>query len=223
MGNNSFIRCDTFLSLKFSSIIFNNTHGPSIQVGEAQTRQPMLAFVLNPTDMKGGRSGNKTGGGQDHADASKTPKRKARGKQKRITGCWRNRNYLQCGVGMTGMSLFVYFYYGENHINFYDADRDKCPMWWNLKIWGKWKNTRVAGTAYSRLLKQCNISWGKIIHMRSAGIEYASAVSELDQAGVATMSKHQQSVMDKVYMTKLYGPLLRVMTGFKVDDNSLTH
>ena len=119
------------------------------------------------------------------------------------------------------MSLFVKFYYGGNNINFYDADRDKCPMWWNLKIWEEWKNTRVAGTAYSRLLTQCNISWGKIIHMRSAGIEYASAVGELDQAAVATMSKHQQSVMDKVYMTKLYGPLLRVMSGFKVEDNYL--
>ena len=55
--------------------------------------------------------------------------------------------------------------------------------------------------------------------MRSAGIEYASSVGELDQAAVATMSKHQQSVMDKVYMTELYGPLLRVMSGFKVEDN----
>ena len=54
--------------------------------------------------------------------------------------------------------------------------------------------------------------------MRAAGIEYESSVGGLDQAAVATMSKHQQSVMDKVYMTELYGPLLQVMAGFKVND-----
>ena len=92
-------------------------------------------------------------------------------------------------------------------------------MWWNIKIGKDWKDTKVAGTTYQRLLDQCHINLGKVIHMRSAAIEYASSIGELDQAAVSTMSKHQQSQLDKVYMTELYGPLLRVMSGFKVDGN----
>ena len=220
LGNNSFIRCDTFINLKLSSLVFNYTHGPLIKVGEVERRLPMVAFVLNPTDMKGGRSNSRPGGSQQGGDGSggkgKIPRRKAAGR-KRVTGCWRHSNYLQCGVGMTAMSLFTKLFH-DSSINFFDPGQGKKPMWWNLKIWNEWKDTRVAGTAYSRLLDKCGISWGKIIHMRAAGIEYAGSVGGLDQAAVATMSKHQQSVMDKVYMTELYGPLLMVMAGFKVND-----
>ena len=88
------------------------------------------------------------------------------------------------------MSVFVNFYF-ENKINFFDPGQGKKPMWWNLKVWDEWRDTKVAGNAYTRLLDRLKISWGKVIHLRSAGIEYASAVGELDQAAVATMSKHQ--------------------------------
>ena len=70
LGNNSFIRCDTFIHLKLSSLVFNYTHGPLIKVGEVERRLPMVAFVLNPTDMKGGRGNSRPGGSQQGGDGS---------------------------------------------------------------------------------------------------------------------------------------------------------
>ena len=55
--------------------------------------------------------------------------------------------------------------------------------------------------------------------MRAAGIEHASAVGGLDAAAVSTLSKHQKLSLDKVYMTKLFPPILCVMAGFSSNDS----
>ena len=111
------------------------------------------------------------------------------------------------------MSLFNMLY-TRTDLDFYDAS-DSRPSWWKKSIFGQWKDTRTAGTAYNRILSFSNVSWGKIIHMRSAGIEYASAVGELSGGAVGTMSKHRVGKLDKVYLTELFPPVLRVMAGFK--------
>ena len=83
-------------------------------------------------------------------------------------------------------------------LHFYDSDdRENQPLWWKRKVWPQWKDTRLSGTAYGRLLKDCDITWGKIINMRSAGIEFASSQGELDGGAVSTMSKNQTSKLEK--------------------------
>ena len=121
---------------------------------------------------------------------------------------------------MTAMSLFVQFYnVSDRAVHFYNSDNcNKQPHWWKRKVWPQWKDTRVAGTAYSRVLKDSNISWGKVIHMRSAGIEFASSHGELDGGSVSTMSKHQTSKLEKAYLTELHPQVMRVMSGHKKDD-----
>ena len=117
--------------------------------------------------------------------------------------------------------MFVNAYY-DNSINFYKGRDNSKPSWWKVKLgFDEWKCTRIAGTAYSRLLDGCGISWGKIIHMRAAGIEHASSMGELDAAAVGTLSKHQKSNLDKVYMTELFPPILRVMAGFSYSENKI--
>ena len=54
--------------------------------------------------------------------------------------------------------------------------------------------------------------------MRLAGIKYASSQVELDGGTVRTMSKHQGSKLEKVYMTELFPSVLRVMAGFLKED-----
>ena len=54
--------------------------------------------------------------------------------------------------------------------------------------------------------------------MRSAGIEYVSSQGELDSGTVGTISKHQSRNLEKVYLTELFSPVLRVMAGFGKDD-----
>ena len=117
LGNNSFIRCDTFVKLKLSSLLFNHTHGPQVKVGQVESRLPMLAFVLNPNDMKGGQSNTRPGGTNNEEQNGKSMQRRKAAGRKRITGCWRHVNYLQCGVGMTAASVFVSLYH-DSKINF---------------------------------------------------------------------------------------------------------
>ena len=76
------IRCDTFLSLRLSSLCFNCTHGPHIREGGSEMRAPMLTFILNPSDVKGGQScgsGNNNAGSDNgvmNNDGSKIKKKK---------------------------------------------------------------------------------------------------------------------------------------------------
>ena len=59
---NSFVRCDTFLKLRLPSMILNTTHGPKLPDG---TKEPMIAFILNTRDTKGGGGGPRGGGKQN--------------------------------------------------------------------------------------------------------------------------------------------------------------
>ena len=177
---NSFVRCDTFLKLRLPNIILNKTHGPKLPDGSIE---PMIAFILNAGDMKGGGGGPRGGRSKKALEiarekAKKSNKKKSSNdddeggysssKKKRMTGLWRHKEWLRCGTGMLATSLFTLLYH-KRRLNFFDNDPERQPLWWKKKIWGQWKDTRVAGTAYSRLLRECNISWGKVIHMRSAG------------------------------------------------------
>jgi hypothetical protein len=157
----------------------------------------MLAIILNANQTKEGKKRRK----------------------KRIAGCWRHKHYLRCATGSVALAVFSGLYFKDD-LNFYAGRQGQKPMWWKHDLsFGEWRDTRVAGTAYNRVLTDCNVSWGKVVHMRAAGIEHASAIGQLDAAAVSTLSKHQKSNLDKVYMTELFGPVLRVMAGFSASDN----
>ena len=197
LGNNTLIRCDTFLKLCLPNLCFNGTHGPLLD--ENNTPLPMLSIILNAEQVKEGK----------------------KRKNKRITGSWRHKYYLRDATAAIAFSLFSKLYY-DNSVNFYEGrgGENTKPSWWKIKLsFNQWKNTRVASSAYNGLLDSCGITWGKIVHMRAAGIEHASAMGELDAAAVATLSKHQKSNLDKVYMTELFPPILRVMAGFSYTEN----
>lgn len=169
IGTNSFVRCDTFLKLRLPSMLLNTTHGPKLPDGK---KEPMVAFILQTGDMKGGGGAPKGGKSKLAIKKAKAKANKkttgkngdndedgaySTSKKKRMTGLWRHKEWLWCGVGMLGMSLFTLLYH-DNTLNFYDDDPKKQPLWWKRKIWGQWKDTRVAGTAHSRLLKECSIT-----------------------------------------------------------------
>ena len=230
IGTNSFMHCDTFVKLRLPSMYLNTSHGPKLPNGK---KEPIITFILNSGDMKGGGGGPRGGKSKSAIDKAKEKASKKKtgknnddneeegygvSKKKRMTGLWRHKEWLRCGVGMLAMSLFTLLYH-EGKLNFYDEDRKKIPSWWKRKIWSQWKDTKVAGTVYKRLLNHCNINWGKVVHMRTTGIEYASSQGELDGGAVGTMSKHQSSKLEKVYMTELFAPVLRVMSGFEKDEN----
>ncbi len=190
--NNTFIRCDTFLKVTLPHLLLDKVHGPPI---DHDNVQPMMALILHPEQLKEGK----------------------RIRKKRITGCWRHRHYLRCATGAVAFSLFYKLHYLD--INFYKGRRNRKPMWWNIKLANEWSSTKAANQAYIDLLDSCGVSWRKITHLRSAGIEQASSTGELDASMVGTLSKHQTSNLDRVYMTELFPPILRVMAGFSFTEN----
>jgi hypothetical protein len=200
LGNNTFIRGDTFLKLRLSTLYLNTTHGPEISIPGQQQKEilPMLTYILTPRDLK-----------------SVDPTSK-----NRMAGCWRHFDFLRCGTGAVAMNLFTTLHYNDPGLNFYDGPVNQAgirtdPMWWKVRLGSEWKDTKVASQAYDRVLTHCNVSWGKLIHMRSAGIEHASARGGLDQSKVQTLSKHSSETLGRVYMTELFSPVLKVMAGFE--------
>ena len=97
LGNNCFIRCDTFLKLRLSSLFLNTTHGPEATMNSEKTILPMVAYILTPFDLKS-------------ADPSS---------KKRMAGCWRHSNYLRCGTGAVAMNLFTTLHYNDEDIIFF--------------------------------------------------------------------------------------------------------
>ena len=58
-------------------------------------------------------------------------------------------------------------------IDFFDTEiisKDTRPKWLKNNLFGQWKNTKSASVPYKKNLNQCNISWVKIVHIRSAVI-----------------------------------------------------
>jgi hypothetical protein len=220
LGNNAFLRCDTFVKLRLSNLVFNTTHGPKLS-GPSAPVAPMLAYLLNPLDLKGGRGPAKDG----HSHGLSLSDSKAAKRKTRMAGCWRHRNYLRCATGMLCFNLFSSLHYNID-LDFFDHDKKRRPTWWNKKLFSDWKDTKAAGTAYGKILEKLGISWGKIIHMRSAGIEYASSRGGLGVGEVSSMSKHQVNILEKCYMTELFPSVLHVMAGFEKGEpyiNPRTH
>ena len=156
LDNNAFLRCDSFIKLRLSNLVQNSTHGPK-QPGSTPSFAPMLTYLLNPLDMKGGR-GTASKGGQEGRGLSLSQSIAVKLKT-RIVGCWRHKTYLRCATGMVSLNLFTTLY--SNHeLNFYDLHKKKRPKWWNQRLFMDWKDTKAACTAYNSLLnKNLNLTF----------------------------------------------------------------
>ena len=55
----TFMRCNSFLKLKLSSLVLNSSHGPSVHLNgnEDETILPIIAIIIHPGDMKAGITG----------------------------------------------------------------------------------------------------------------------------------------------------------------------
>ena len=112
--------------------MLNQTHGPKLADGSIA---PMLALILNKSDIKGGGGTTQRAGTSKkaiEAAKEKAGKKTSNNKNddyaqskgnKRITGLWRHSKWRRCRIGMTAMSLFVQFYnVSDRTVHFYDSD-----------------------------------------------------------------------------------------------------
>ena len=110
----------------------------------------------------------------------------------------------------------VQFHECGHDISFFCGADGNNPSWWNLKIITEWQEQKHAGTCFKTVLDANNVSWSKVTHMRTAGMEHSSSQGELQSDEIATMSKHQKDKIF-VYLTDLLKPVLRVMSGHNKD------
>jgi Centromere DNA-binding protein complex CBF3 subunit, domain 2 len=187
---NTFLRCDSMLKLCFCDLIIDFTHGP-VQSGP---NSRMLGIVLRK---------------KAHKDRSN---------RTRVVGTWRSRDYLRCTTGMLAFNTFFTFF-DHSTLNFYKGtvNPKSKPSWQNIKIISGWSSTKAVDRAYQAVYKACGVGWKKSTHLRTLGIEHASAAGcQNDELG--TMSKHLIDKIDR-YTTELYPPLLKVMARFAKDED----
>jgi hypothetical protein len=65
------------------------------------------------------------------------------------------------------------------------------------------------------VMVQCGITWKKVTHLRSHGIELRSRAG-FNAKEIVTVSKHKTERIFEAYLTELYPPVLSVMSGFRV-------
>jgi hypothetical protein len=141
-----------------------------------------MSYILQPYLHKDGRPGP-TGRKRQQQDASQVDNQnqKCRSKKKknkkRVLGLYRNKNFKQCGTGMLAFNLFVRLY-DNCSISFLQV-QDQRPMWQKFPLIKDWNSRSAAYQTFKSVLQLLNISWAKVTHMRTAGIENASARGEL--------------------------------------------
>ena len=118
------------------------------------------------------------------------------------------------------MNLFMRQFTDQkmHNMTFCYDDEGKPPTWRRLAILNQWKTNRAASQTYSRILDANEIEWLKVTHMRTAGMERASAQGGLNAEQIATLSKHRAEQIFEAYLTELMPSVLQVMAGLRQND-----
>jgi hypothetical protein len=187
-GFQTYIRTDSAIKLCLPDIVVRDTHGPVAAGPNAR----MVIYILRKA------------------------RHKTRDKVSKVVGSWRHKNYLRDNTGHLAANLMVRFHETAQDVNFFRGVDGKNPAWWTLPIITGWDGQRQAGSVFKAVLDACNVSWAKVTHLRTAGMEFSSSQGELQSDEIATMSKH---LKEKIfaYLTDLLKPVLRVMSGHAKD------
>jgi len=118
------------------------------------------------------------------------------------------------------MNLFVQQFTDQkmHNMTFCYDDEGNPPTWRRLPLLSQWKTNRAASQTYSRILDANDIEWLKVTHMRTAGMERASAQGGLNAEQIATLSKHRAERIFEAYLTELMPSVLQVMASLRQND-----
>lgn len=208
----TFLRLDSLRKMRLCDLRADHAHGPC----EDGPNATILSFILQPYQHKDDAVGGNQATQREQEGGGNT--RAPNSYKKRVVGMYRHQNIDQCGTSQTAMSLFLRLRRNHQVSFIVPADGQNRPSWQRELILNDWSANRSPYTTYTRVLQACNVSFNKVTHLRSAGMEYASAQGELPADVLATMSKHRGDRIFQCYMTELHPPVMRVMAGFKSDD-----
>lgn len=212
----TYLRMASLRNTRFCDLMANDSHGP-VRSGPNAT---ILCIIMQPFCHKDQTVVNPA----NQRNANGTPMIRSKdpigNSHKRVVGMFRSRNFLQCGTGHVARSLCMRLF-TDTEFSFLQPTLPRSRPTWQrymlLKEWSGENNRNAINDVYRRVLQRSGARFNHLTHMRSAGMEFASAEG-LDASIIATMSKH---ILDKIhghYMTELCRVVLIVMAGFEKDD-----
>ena len=215
--NSTFLRLDSLCAMRLCDLRADHAHGP-VTEGPNST---ILSMILQPYQHKdqsiNGNGTRASSVGDGDGGASNQSARRARKHyKKRVVGMFRHHNFQQCGTSHIAMNLFMRLYRDHSFSFIWPANGKEQPPWQKVKLIHGWSESPQK--TYARILNEVGVSWKKVTHLRSSGIEQASGAGGLSSDAVSTMSKHNQDRLFQCYMTELYEPVMRVMAGFRQSD-----
>ena len=221
----TFIRQNTLRKLTLPCICADRGHPPPGVFGINAT---IMSLILPPGVNKEDSAANKK-----NKESSDKPKRRAKvptNFRSKVVGFYRHKSVLQCSTSMIAMSLFTRFHQ-QDTLSFVEdvaEGADGAGTWQFHTIMQRWNtlsdtaDTNQSGRkstedAYKEVMEACQISWNKVTHLRSSGMEQASSRG-LSADEIATMSKHRKERIFESYMTELFPSVMLVMAGFRKDE-----
>lgn len=215
----TFIRQDSLRKLTLPCLRADKGHGPPGIIGPNAT---ILSLILPPGVNK--EDSQKNAANKQTVEVSRKRAKIPTNYRSKVVGMYRHQNVLQCATGFIGISLITRFH--TQHTLQFTADTvagaDGAGLWQQHGILQSWNNVQTGGKstedAYRCIMNECSISWNKVTHLRSSGMERASTRG-LNADEVATMSKHKKERIFESYMTELYPSVMQVMAGFRKEES----
>jgi hypothetical protein len=96
---------------------------------------------------------------------------KERQEAKRVVGVWRHTDWEQCWTCSVAMILFYKLNMRELEFDFKHESIGDMPEWYKHKLIPEWSNAKEAGAAYKRVMRRCDISWGKCAHLQKCSLK----------------------------------------------------
>jgi hypothetical protein len=215
----TFARNDSLRKFNLEDTCTDKCHGPLFDRDNPVHAMDkwMLSFILQPFLHKD------DDGRRQQVTATATKKRamvrSTKRNRKKVIGAYRHKKWKMCTTAAYAISLFLRQYFDPKVRNMtfeYGIDRaTDLPTWRKVKVIEKWRTQKQCEQAYKEVMVQCGITWKKVTHLRSHGIEVGSRAG-LNAEEIATLSKHKTERIFEAYLTELYPPVLSVMGGFRV-------
>jgi hypothetical protein len=206
------IRQATLRKLFLCHLRADASHGPP---GASPNNRTILSLIMEPGTRKDDSAENRAN--QPHHGVSRGRKAPMQYK-KRVVAVYRHKNFLQCFTGLVGMSILTRFHDSMDLSFLQPVDKKMRPLWQKEHLLSSWRTHESCDEVYRRVMGTCEISWAKMTHLRSCGMEHASA-SGLPADMIATMSKHRGERLFDAYMTELFPEVMLVMSGHRPKDS----
>jgi hypothetical protein len=133
----------------------------------------------------------------------------------RSTGLLPHKDWIMDGDFAIAITILMRLFNRRFHIDFYrNQDPSLPPPWQEFPLIDPFTSASGLFTAYKSTLRGCDVSWGKVTHLRTMAIEFASQHG-CSRGLIASLSKHKISSLDDCYVTELHPDVLKVMAGFE--------